>query len=122
MGDEDLMETFALYTAWTNYAATVLAHAEVDEAKAQARVKYEEARVMVLTWESTDKVTVAKATRELTPEMQTARSALLVAYAARKMAGAMYGNCERAEALISRELTRRLGREGVERRSMRWNP
>jgi hypothetical protein len=30
-------------------------------------------------------------------------------------------NCERCAALISRELSRRIGASGVERRQMRWD-
>jgi hypothetical protein len=54
--------------------------------------------------------------------MQTARERALEAYAARKLTQVVYANCERVVALISRELTRRVGREGPERRNARWNP
>ena len=53
------------------------------------------------------------------PEIAKAKDDLLNAYARRKMAQVVYENCERSAAALSRELTRRLGRDPMERRNMR---
>jgi hypothetical protein len=123
VSDEFLMQLFSRYVSWQNYAAAELARTEVDESRAEANVRYVEARSMVGNWAgSSDKVTVARAAQTLDPEVEQARQDLLVAYAARKMTAVINANCERTAALISRELSRRIGRDGVERRQMRWAP
>lgn len=123
MSDDRLMRLFSEYTAWQNYAATRQAEAEVEEARADATVRYVEASAMVSHWGgSSDKVTVAKAELSLNEDVERARQVALTAYAKRKMTQVMYTNCERAVFVVSRELSRRIGSAGAERRSMRWNP
>lgn len=119
VSDEHLMRMFAGFVAWQNYAATQFAEAEIVEARAEAHVRRLEAQGMLLS--SAEKVTVARAELVNNPEVERARQELLIAYAHRKMTSVIYGNCERSAALISRELTRRVGREPVERRNQRWN-
>ena len=121
ISDDRLMQIFSEYVAWQNYAATEFAQAEVVEAKAEARVRYVEAQTMVGQWKSNDKVTVAKAALATDVQVEDARQEFLVAYAHRKMTQVILNNCERSAALISRELSRRIGRDPVERRNMRWN-
>jgi ABC-type nitrate/sulfonate/bicarbonate transport system substrate-binding protein len=120
--DQYLMILFTGFTAWQNYAATQLAEAEVVEARADALVRFLEAKAMVTNWSKDDKVTVARAEILVSPEVEEARSRQLVAYAHRKMTQVIYTNCERSAALVSRELTRRVGRDPIERRNTRWNP
>jgi hypothetical protein len=119
-----MMELFSEYTAWLNYAAVAFAEAEVVEAKAEANQKYMEAQSMVQNWNASkqDKVTVARAQQMLDPEVERARQDVLTAYAQRKMTKVMYDNVERCVFVVSRELSRRIGNVGYERRSMRWNP
>lgn len=123
MNDDRMMRVFSHFVAWQNYAAFDLARAEVEEAKAEAALKFEEAQHMVLNWQSAkDKVTVARAQMAMSPQIEAARAEVLKAYAHRKLAAVIHDNCERGANLISRELTRRLGREAVERRVNRWTP
>jgi hypothetical protein len=122
LDDQYLMIIFTRFTAWQNYSATQLAEAEVVEARAEAHVRFLEAKAMVTNWGKDDKVTVARAEIMISPEVERARQAMLVAYAHRKMTAVIYNNCERNASLVSRELTRRVGREPVERRNFRWNP
>jgi len=123
MSDDLLMELFSRYTAWQNYAAVEMSNAEVAEASAEANVRFVEAQAMVRDWGGTkDKVTVAKAGMTNDPEVTKARDALLGVYARRKMTQVIYANCERCVFVISRELSRRIGSAGAERRYNRWNP
>jgi cell division ATPase FtsA len=116
------MELFAEFTAWQNYAAVNQAESEVGEATAEASLRFTEAQAMVRDWGSKDKVTVAKAEMANDPEVAKARDAVLGAYAKRKLAQVVYANCERCVFVISRELSRRIGAVGYERRQQRWNP
>jgi len=122
LGDDDLMRMFTEYVAWQNFAATQFADAEVTEERAEAHVKRVQAMAMINASPTKGTVTVAKAGNLLTPEVERALQAALDAYATRKMTQVILGNCERCAALVSRELSRRIGGSGVERRQQRWNP
>lgn len=118
------MSLFSEFTSWQAYAAVILAEAEVAEHQAEGAVRYVEATQMVATWGGTskDKVTVAKAEQTVDPKVEAARQAFLNAYALRKMSAVMYQNTERAAALLSRELSRRIGAGPTTRRSTQWTP
>lgn len=123
LSDDRLMTLFSEFTAWQNYAATQQADAEVTEAKAEASARFIEANAMVLGWGGAkDKVTVAKAELAHNPEVERARQDVLNAYAQRKMTQVVFSNCERSVFVVSRELSRRIGNAGNERRNFRWNP
>lgn len=121
LSDSRLMSLFAEMTAWTNYCATNLARAEVEETRADADLRYEEA-VAFSRARPDAKVTTVRAHAALIEPVGKARQRVTEAYAARKLAAVMYNNCDRIVNLLSRELTRRVGREPVERRNQRWNP
>ena len=117
------MRIFSEYVQWQNYAATELAGADVKEEEAGREVKKLEAMHMVMNWTAAkDKVTLARAQMVTSPDITNARELELRCYAHRKMSQVVYENCERTAAMISRELTRRLGREPYDRRVGRWSP
>ena len=123
ISDERLMQIFFRFVAWQNFAATEFAAAEVEEERTDRNVKFLEAQHMVLNWQSAkDKVTVARAQMAMDPEIEKAKNEQMAAYAQRKMRQVVYENCVASAAAVSRELTRRLGREAVERRTARWGP
>lgn len=112
------MEHFSKQLAWQNFFATQVAQAEIEEAEAEAHLKTQEAVVML----TGKKVTEARAERDVDENVLAARNDFLVAKAKRKMLQVIMENRERCANLISRELTRRVGREGNQRRNDRWNP
>jgi hypothetical protein len=116
------MQLFSEYVAWQNYAATELATAEVEEERAEAAVRRLTAEGLVLNMDPKAKVTEVRAAIDNSPEMQTAKDRVLDTYAKRKMTAVIYANCERVVNLLSRELTRRVGREPTDRRNDRWRP
>lgn len=116
--DALLMEHFSKQLAWQNYLATQVAQAEISEAEAEAHLKTQEALVML----NGKKVTEARAERDVDENVLSARSDYLTAKAKRKLLQVTMENRERCVNLISRELTRRVGREGMSRRSDRWTP
>lgn len=116
------MQLFSEFVQWQNFAATEFAVAEVEEEQAEANVRRLTAEGFVLNFGGSSKVTETRAAIDASPEMTKARDRVLAAYAKRKMTGVMYSNCERTAALLSRELTRRVGREPVTGRQARWSP
>lgn len=109
LDSEELSRLFSQLTAWTNYVATQLAAAQIDERSAEKLLETETAKLMVLSKSSTVKVPVAslKADVAKQPEIIKLADDLEVLYAYRKMVEVMFFNLERDSALISRELTRR---------------
>ena len=116
------MQLFSEYVQWQNFAATEFALAEVEEEQAEATVRRLTAQGFILNPDPNVKVTVARAAIDSSPEMVAVKDRVLDAYAKRKMTGVMYSNCERTAALLSRELSRRIGSSDVQRRQMRWQP
>lgn len=113
------MEHFSKQLAWQNYLATQVAQAEIVEAEAEAHLKTQEAIAML---NGSKKVTEARAERDVDKAVVSARDEYLTAKAKRKLLQVTMENRERCVSLISRELTRRVGRESNNRRNDRWNP
>lgn len=112
LGGEQLSNLFSHVTAWTNYVATQLSAAQIDERAAEKSFDMAYAKQMVLrkgTADKGDKVTAMKAEVNSDPKIVALSEDLDKAYAYRKMIEAMYNNLERDAALISREITRRTG-------------
>lgn len=118
------MQLFARYVAWENYISEELVRAEIEENRAEGAYKVAEAR-FIAGYESDRKsgvVTEAKAAAKDDPVVARADQRRLIAYANRKVLGVQQESLARTSAFISRELTRRVGREPVERRNARGNP
>lgn len=119
--DADLMERFREFVEWQNYASSMLVEKEVEEEKAERTMKFLEGQKMLQQWDDKGTVTKQRAEVSQDPEVEKARQNHLQKYAERKYTKMIYENCERSAALISRELSRRIGRDGTERRNMRWS-
>lgn len=120
LDSEELSRLFSQLTAWTNYVATQLAAAQIDERAAEKLLETQTAKLMLLQPTSTStvdekgkvkvtKIPVAsvKANVVGSAEIEKLSEELEVLYAYRKMIEVMFFNLERDSALISRELTRR---------------
>lgn len=111
------MGKFREQIEWLNYLTSLLVEAESDEADAEADLKLLEAHHML----SADKLWAARAARDADPEYVTAKNTYRAARARRK-ALQMAGEArERSANFLSRELSRRVGREPVNRRDGKWN-
>jgi hypothetical protein len=67
-------------------------------------------------------VTEVRAEIAVEPDVVKAKDEELAAYARRKLTKVIYDNCERSVFVVSRELSRRIGAAGSERRINRWTP
>lgn len=127
VNDDSLMNLFVRLTRYADYVGGQLALAEIESRDADTSLDYEEAKALVTIWhskqrKSSDSITLAKAEAMQDPVIQDLQEAAKVAYAKRKLIRVMYEALERDSALVSRELTRRLGREPQERRVDRHRP
>ena len=110
LDSEELSELFSTLTAWSNYVATQLSAAQVDERSSDRALEVASARLMVtrMTQKATgERITAIKAEVSIDPKVLKLSEDLDKAYAYRKMIEAMFYNLERDTALVSRELTRR---------------
>jgi hypothetical protein len=133
VADSTLMEMFSKAVAWQNFADTIATEAEIKEADFAARVEQAESSAVLWAWtnasttvgprggvKSEFTATVAKAQRDTDPEVGLLREQFRLAKAARKRAQTVRDNSERLANLLSRELSRRIGRDGVQQRAGRF--
>ena len=124
VGDQRLMELFTLYTAWANFIDVRRVQAEIEEATAETELKVLDATGLAAGWvdPKESRVTIIRAETKLDPEYAAAQSRFDEAKARRKMLTVLSTNMERGAALLSRELTRRVGRAPIEGRAASANP
>ena len=119
LSDSELMSQFSATQAWAEFQSVQLAAAMVSEKFAEeALAKH---RAIAAVANKTEKtVTAAKARAYEDPEFEAAIEAEIKAYSYRKMIESIYNNTERKAAVLSREITRRVGRNDRESRGNRW--
>jgi hypothetical protein len=120
LDDSQLMILFTSLTGWLVYTGAKLAAAEVDEKFAAASLDLIEKRILVEN-AGAKRVADAKAMFASDIDYVVAREKASHAYAYRKMLGAVYTATDEKSKLISRELTRRVGREPRENRTSKWS-
>lgn len=120
LDDSRLMSLFVELTEWAAYQGARLAAAEVDVSYTESEVKRLEA-LSAAKNAGAKNVTTAKAKAYEDPEYLTAKDAHSHAYAYRKILSGIYEATDRKAQVLSRELTRRVGREPRDNRSARWS-
>lgn len=123
--DDDLMELFVRLTHWQSYFGAQLAIAEIDERCTEAIMEKAQAMVLLSNWAGPkeDRVVVAKAQRDTDPEVSARKEEHFRRHSFRKLTSVLYYNAERYASVVSRELSRRIGRQEVhERRVNKWTP
>lgn len=118
--DSELMSLYVVLTEWTGYMGTQLAAAEVDERSASDALDQHKALSAVRN-ASEKTVTAAKAKAYEDPAFVEAQEAYRERHAYRKLLEGLYKATDAKGSLLSRELTRRVGREPREGRAGRWS-
>lgn len=121
MDDSALMEEFALFTAWADYAAAQVGLAVIAEREAERGVESEEARVWrdQLRFNPKAPVAAVRAIMMIDPKVLDTRKVRDKAYAYRRLTADLTDRYERDAAVLSRELTRRTQTEWNARQSRR---
>jgi hypothetical protein len=107
---EQLGEKFTALTAWADYAASLLAVAQIEERTAQRRLDLLENTLLVRkmgTAVKGERITLVKAQISIDQDVLDLSQEYEDKYAYRKLVEMMLANYERDIALVSRELTRR---------------
>lgn len=123
LGDADLMSLYSEFMSWVSYAKGQLVVAEIDEDRENNLCRVVEARVLIEQWGADakgDRVTIAKARRDVDKRVLTQQEKHQTARAYRKLVETIYESCERGAQLLSRELSRRIGLHSKEQRTSRF--
>lgn len=115
--DVEVVHQMGVFGRWAEYAATELASAEAIEEQAERiHRRLRDQRML----QESGTVTAAKAVAGLSDDVIEAEEEYASARAYRKLVQGVLANLDRSQSILSRELTRRVGREHPERRSAKW--
>ena len=119
------MSLYNEFMAWVSYAKADYVQAEIAEERAENDMRVTESMTLIGQWNDKtkgDTVTLAKAKRDVDPEVISARNAYSEARAYRKLVESVFERCERGAQVLSRELSRRIGLAPKERSVSRYAP
>jgi len=125
LSDKDLMDLYSEFMSWVSYAKAEMVGAEIDEEREANFLRILEAKVLIEQWGAEakgDRVTIAKARRDIDSRVISQQDQHRQARAYRKLVEAMFDRCERGAQLLSRELSRRIGLHSKETRGSRFAP
>lgn len=121
LSDGELMTLWNELGAWVEYAGAMVAAAEVDEKWRVESLERHKA-ISAVKNASEKTVTAAKARAYEDPEYIKAQEDKLEAFAYRRLLQPVYEKADRRATLLSRELTRRMGRADRDSRAGRMSP
>jgi hypothetical protein len=107
LDNKALMDEFALFTAWADYASAQVGLAVTAEREAELEVEWQTSLHYSDNPKGKTSVTLAKAEALQNPDVYEARKKLDEAYAYRRLVSELAARYERDAAVLSRELTRR---------------
>jgi len=123
LSDAALMSSYNEFMAWVSYAKAEYVQGEMAEERALHVLKMVEAEKLINQWDAEskgDRVTLAKARRDIDPDVVAAQEKLLEARAYRKLVESLFDRCDRGSQVLSRELSRRIGLAPRERSQSRY--
>lgn len=123
LDDSSLMDLYTEFMAWVSYTKGQLVKAEIDEDREANKCRVTDARVLIEQWGADakgDRVTIAKARRDVDTRVVEQQETYQTARAYRKLMEALFESCERGAQLLSRELSRRIGLSSKEQRVSRF--
>lgn len=121
LDDRQLMDKLTEFTRWGDYSTVQLGLAAAEEKTAEAQIKRAEARALIGAFGDRSAKgiqDIKNAQRRLDADDEHQR--YLEAYALRKLLEGIDEGIDKDGFSVSRELTRRLGREPRDRRERRW--
>lgn len=123
LNDAALMDLFNRMTTWCNYMAMQLTLFEVREDDAEAILKVVESKYVVANTTAGERgLQRALRERDLDDEVIKSRDKVRALHTRVKMTRTLFENTERSIALVSRELSRRIGLAPMQGRQAKYNP
>lgn len=124
LGDSELMDLYTEFMSWVSYAKAEMVNAEIAEEREANFLRVLEAKVLIEQWGAEakgDRVTIAKARRDIDSRVVSQQDEHRQARAYRKLVESVFDRCERGAQLLSRELSRRIGLHSKESRGGRFS-
>ena len=122
LDDQGLMEEFALFTAWADYASAQVGLAVIAERAAELELEWQMS-LHVSDAPTKKTITTIKAEALQNSDVYAARKKVEEAYAYRRVVSDLADRYERDAAVLSRELTRRTSEGSVKAaRREKWKP
>lgn len=115
------MQLMSEYTTWENFFAVRVGEAEAQEAQDEKRHDVELSKTIMMLRPDSDNVTEARAKAKIHPTVTMTADAVATSHAHRKALEIQRDNVHRLAQVVSRELSRRIGRDPVQRRTDRWS-
>ena len=118
------MNLYSELMSWASYAKSELVSAEIVEERSAYDLRISEATSLIGQWSADakgDRVTIAKARRDVEPSVIAKQNALLEAKAHRKLLESVFERCERSAQVLSRELSRRISISPKDRSLARYS-
>lgn len=125
LSDAILMDLYTEFMSWISYAKAEMVNAEINEEREANFLRLIEAKVLIEQWGAEakgDRVTIAKARRDIDSRVTSQQDEHRQARAYRKLVESVFDRCERGAQLLSRELSRRIGLHSKETRGSRFAP
>lgn len=116
LSEKDLMVLYTEMVAWSEYASTQLAIAQVDEKGMSRKVDSLSLRVQMDAREGGMNVSDARLAAKGDPEVVAASDALFEVESYRRLLESVVESTDKSAALLSRELTRRTAGKEYRRR------
>lgn len=121
ISDEDLMELYTKFVAYSDWINTQLSCALVDEKDLERRIEFEQAhKFLELHSGKSTTVTLVKAQVDADPEIESLKQEHMKKYAYRKLIETMANNYDRGSSVCSRELTRRTANDTFKTRARKF--
>lgn len=123
MDDSSLMDLYSEFMSWVSFLKGQLVKAEIEEDRESNKCRVTDAKVLIEQWGADakgDRVTIAKARRDVDTRVIEQQESYQTARAYRKLMEALFESCERGAQLLSRELSRRIGLHSKEQRTNRF--
>ncbi len=123
LSDAALMDIYSEFMSWLSYVKAELVKAEIAEEREFNYSRLIDAKVLIEQWGDEakgDRVTIAKARRDIDNRVVAQQDSHREARAYRKLTESVFDRCERATQLLSRELSRRISNSPREGRSARF--
>lgn len=118
LDDDKIMRLLVKFTRYQDHLSGQLVAAEIDEATAIHNLEVIKATHLVKAWAgpSENRVAIQKAAAQIDPEALKQEEELKVLKNKRKLYGVLVETLARDGSVVSREITRRIGRADHERR------
>ena len=122
LGDEDLMELYTQFVAYSDFINTQLSCAIIDEKELERRIELAEATTFLNMTTSTSKVTLVRPQVASNKDVVELKEEHMQKFAYRKLIETMANNYDRGSSVCSRELTRRTSNDHFKTRAKKFTP